>query len=1314
MLIMFVRVIIFVLFGLISSSSSSSFQTLFPEQNRLYTFSIKTNVTTGTLAPIEDGTFWVIEGTLSIQVYDEFSRARLQLDNLKTLVQGKDSSSTDQTTEAVKYLSTPWEVGICFTSIHVDDEPLWITNIKRALSFNLLVAEPKGSLSNIEEPCLYGNCMSVYSRIGMRIRKYSSSWSRRQRVSTYEQRCNPSRPAEWRRPPVRNDNPNYLITAERVYNLDEVIGLKKLQLKNDFQYRTRDHILKVTTELLLAAEYSSPVQSIQKLNLTESPIQYTFHNYSNPSNGIWNHTQQELKNTTYQMLLKIARQGIDADNIVRNASLIHSLDFIELLNSMSQLYYDSLAELFEDVLGTSYELETSRNIFLEVLPYVRNDAGARLIKHLVVDQKAKIEDAMLVSLIRKLPYNILNYDRSLLQELEILSKLGQDFPQEIRHAGILSFATLVNKAMETSFDQQYFDDIYDKYLRMYNYCPQYLDRLVWLQGLTNIGKNGVNYLDEIYTDTKKDRHERLWAALASLSIWKGANPENTLPILMNETEHIQLRILALHTILSSPLGARDFFNVHNYVKDSDNAQLKRFWYTTIRSLKNNKYYNRYESVSRYIPFFAAQLPNPGLKDWATNNYIISQEPTFDQQGPTLQVLTVGGAWSGLPELVMVEFSTGGELAYNGAIYIVAEGVTSNIFKRFQTFNASENFTEELVNILKDLKVEIVDHEKVHIDIVVKVYDKTIYATHIDQTRFDGWNTENLRKSTEEFVRFGSHINQQMVYYPTQMVKDFPTEIGTPVRLLSTIVSFTSLRGNLTAPSTEDLTWRNDLHIRYQGTAVTALSTDGPLHPSAHTVRIQQSMVIHLPIKFDVRLPPVERALELKWTNPVQSGGIAMHSRTQIETSSRSGKEIYTVTTRNKRQKEHGVFFDCENPMTKSEISQHLTSRNYNFLRTMQPTHVVLNMIRLITSPTVGSCGLILPPHQLQTGNKVDMEMKVDDAQWDDGINFKASFGMNYYRETEDGPNENYFSINGYTKLLSDGRTGDIRAALSTYTDPDRNVTVCFSNHHKVLSKVEIDFTDDPAAYEGDISVNASLGSQDCEIVEEKVAELNIVYDNEPIGVNKRQFAVKVGGKNLPFLVLDDSRVFGNPDFVNFWNILTDNSSPTFNTEAVIKEENDEITATINGGEDLYYKTSSFSWLPPSWTTVQMMKQLGFYYECRVQSSGVLEEQLLIGECTNTPRFAVILSGNKNGHGNVTIMADGSTLSYHWPVMNKDFDQLQKTNSNLKMTRLGDAYVIRSKPPGLSVYFQPNDADLVIHVPQPYMYTACGICINKRY
>lgn len=58
---------------------------------------------------------------------------------------------------------------------------------------------------------------------------------------------------------------------------------------------------------------------------------------------------------------------------------------------MSQLQYPSLRQLFIDVFGTSYELETARNLFLEVLPYVRNEAAARLIRHLVIDQKVSYD-----------------------------------------------------------------------------------------------------------------------------------------------------------------------------------------------------------------------------------------------------------------------------------------------------------------------------------------------------------------------------------------------------------------------------------------------------------------------------------------------------------------------------------------------------------------------------------------------------------------------------------------------------------------------------------------------------------------------------------------------------------------------------------------------------------------------------------------------------------------------------------------------------------------------------------------------------------
>lgn len=55
--------------------------------------------------------------------------------------------------------------------------------------------------------------------------------------------------------------------------------------------------------------------------------------------------------------------------------------------TMAQLDYAALSKVFEDiVLGTSYDIETSRNIFLEVLPHVRTTACALFIKYLVVEQ----------------------------------------------------------------------------------------------------------------------------------------------------------------------------------------------------------------------------------------------------------------------------------------------------------------------------------------------------------------------------------------------------------------------------------------------------------------------------------------------------------------------------------------------------------------------------------------------------------------------------------------------------------------------------------------------------------------------------------------------------------------------------------------------------------------------------------------------------------------------------------------------------------------------------------------------------------------
>ncbi|XP_073964356.1 uncharacterized protein [Choristoneura fumiferana] len=538
----------------------------------------------------------------------------------------------------------------------------------------------------------------------------------------------------------------------------------------------------------------------------------------------------------------------------------------------------------------------------------------------------KIEDTTILSLIRKLPFNVANYSQSLLEDLEVFTKLGLDYPRDIRHAAILSFATLVHRTMEARMVKlDFFDNIVVKYFRMYSDCPQYNDRMVWLQGLCNMGYSADAYTRTVYVEKGRDRHERLWAALADVSRVNGYTIlQTSLPVLMDDSEHIQLRIAALHALLSADIRASDFIYIHNYITRSNNNQLKRFWYTTVKSLEKCKLYSEYRAASYYVPFVASQVSNPDSTYWATNNYVFSTEE--NEVAAAIQFLSVGESVNALPAFAAVKLSTGGRRPHHIAAYIVAEGVTTNMFKKIHTMNEKEIKIQELVRMLRSFKLDAVKAEKVHIDVVVKIHDKAVFATHINQSRFDSWNGEDLTRSIEDFLRFGSHINQQMVYYPFQMDVSIPTELGTPIRLQSTVVSFASLRGNLTAPNSQHLTWRNDLHIRYQATAVSAMRTDGPLLQTKHEAILQRSLVAHLPIKSDVTISPKDKSFQLKWPNPgAQNGGVAMHSRLQIIMTSFWKRDSYTVTTGDSKYKvdDTGVFFDCERPMTGAEVMEKL-------------------------------------------------------------------------------------------------------------------------------------------------------------------------------------------------------------------------------------------------------------------------------------------------------------------------------------------------------------------------------------------------------
>ncbi|XP_026497712.2 uncharacterized protein Cv-d [Vanessa tameamea] len=1293
----------------ISLSSSAGVQVLFPEL-RQYSYILKTNVSTGT--PSVDS-YWTIEARLLLTVYDNYTRIRFKLEDYGTSLYSQSSGySSYQLEEASEYFKWPWDVDYqengFISALYVTDEPVWCTNLKRAISNNFQLRKDIGSYTN-EEPCLYESCLMVYTANGNTIRKYSSY----QKASVVSE-------TSWSSVPWGGDNgrgaPENIATSERLFEFNGK-RLNSLSMRGVFQYRVSGHVLGVTSELSLSYDTDSPSPSVEKLNMTRTGLQYVAGNFDDWTTGIRTVSQSELRNKTYEILLKIAKKGIDADNIVKNASVIHSLDFIHLLNTVTRLSYASLVKLFEDlVLGTSYDLETARNIFLEVLPHGRSDACARFVKYLVVEEKEKIEDATLLSLIRKLPFNVANHSQNLLEELETFTKLGLDFPSDIRHAGILSFAVLVSKTAEArKVKQDYFDNIVVKYFRMYSDCPQYLDRMVWLQGLCSLGYTAESYIRTIYADRTRNRHERLWASLACGHENRGyAALETSLPILLDEQEDIQLRIAALHDILSSGMRESDFLFIHDFIATSSSKELQRFWYTTVKSLDSNKFFSRYRNVADYVPFVAKYVRNPDTTYWATNNYIASS----GELSPWVQLMSVGAEPA--PSLAALTVSSGGRRPYVASIYIIAEGVASNLFKKIYKLNSKNDNVEKLVKVLEKMKVSnLKTPEEVHIDIVVKVHDKTVFATHVNQSRFESWNENDIKKSIMEFLRFGSHINQQMAYYPVQMDVYLPTELGTPIRLQSSVVTFTSVRGNITAPvePADMLYWKNDLHIRYQATSVTSLSTSAPLLRSQHGVRLQRSLVTHLPIKFKVGVEPVEhKKITLTWPDPfAQHAGVAIHSRVQVEMDSRKGLEVVSVSS-NGGEDDSGVFFDCERKMSGAEvIEKYIMSKfiTYDMLPSQQS---VLNSVERFMTST--GCGLVVPPTRptLALDEVLHVAFSFKNTVEFDKMGLTLNTVLRYFKKNKDRDDEMFLKIDADTNVECVGRNVSVQSVLYVNQpfkdDPNKRFwKLCYFEDDTSHAPADQDLNTHPAAYHGRTTVTyrtspayepCAAGSGD--------SKLTIEYRGTPkysYGNVERYVEVDIKGERLhqfdllPGLGLGPgtpiAQLLGTLDFIN--------------TSAIIKEKDGIASVIVNKGAEIQFESDSFAWLLDSWTSMQLMKRFGVYRQCRLQESTIqtlsgnvdqLEqlqcpERLVLADCSETPSFVILRQQN----GGI-IMYDGEHASYSSDTSTR--------STNTALIPTDDGVKVISNSTGVTIYRRYNET--VILIPSSYLPSVCGECAGS--
>lgn len=134
----------------------------------------------------------------------------------------------------------------------------------------------------------------------------------------------------------------------------------------------------------------------------------------------------------------------------------------EVIQVLSRCDFESLQALYQTInVGTSYQQETMRNLFFDIIPRTGTKASVMLTRDLIVKNLCKPTTAIQLLII--LPFHITDYSPELVTECEPLMKLSSKQP-DVQQIGILNFATIVHNSFLAG---QLPEIAFEKYVRMY-------------------------------------------------------------------------------------------------------------------------------------------------------------------------------------------------------------------------------------------------------------------------------------------------------------------------------------------------------------------------------------------------------------------------------------------------------------------------------------------------------------------------------------------------------------------------------------------------------------------------------------------------------------------------------------------------------------------------------------------------------------------------------------------------------------------------------------------------------------------------------
>ncbi|XP_043675802.1 vitellogenin-like isoform X2 [Vespula pensylvanica] len=830
-----------------------------PEKEYRYLYNATSS--SGVLLPSSATSSWGLNGILIIQAREnvavmQFQSLKMNIWNGKIGEKGEDIDINESAEDLLMPFEVTYKMGLV-ENFTIQNEPVWVTNIKRSIVGILQL-----DLSTIEKEAAFHS---------MEINHYGQ--------------C----------------NIEYVVSSE---NDNEKIIRKSLDprtcIGQPFRFWTnvprmqcphseQDPILK-SSERLYYVRYNNTVQDILYINATGGIYVQPFqsfgeaHFYFSRQNlrlitvqdtvnqiSLYNpHTvtlQHELpeedltqgrgvldKDSIFKVignLLDRLSQTLETPGLDTETNNLHNTTISILLYYLGMLDRTDLEIAYNNISGTSYKEETIRNMFLEALPQIGSKDSALFIFDLI--QSHKVSDIIAIQLLTQLPFHIRKPDVQLLVTLRPLLSLEREISTEIQNTAILSYGTLIYKICLVYCSYEILDDYVRFYLDKFTESTEYEKKMIWLEGLANIQLGRVvEFLESIASGKNAEsRHFRVLAAWASLPS-APLRPEIIYPVywpmLVNKTEHLEMRIAALTLlIVSNPTPSR-LISLYWYMKTEPNLHLYNYFYTTLKSMEQTTY-PCYLHMGSIAAQFTRVLRKPSNnKLLLTGNYLFDYKDTYRKFGAMLHGIVIANPATNIPEAMYVTLNNygSGTTINHVSLYIKAEGLLHSLSTYL------ENPTQ-VKDILNQYKLDRKEIAPVHLEIIAQVQQKTVLCLHLNHTNIAKIvqylaslpdNIYQIYQNTE------FHINQQRINIPITMESVQVTDMGTNVRLSMTATSLFSMRGNFIH---SDIGRNNHVILRTSIHGSEIIENYNPLVDLWHAAERAQSIHGYLPINITIGL-----------------------------------------------------------------------------------------------------------------------------------------------------------------------------------------------------------------------------------------------------------------------------------------------------------------------------------------------------------------------------------------------------------------------------------------------------------------------------